>query len=180
MALPMSPNDHFFSRRDFLWRTGGGLGGLALAHMLGAQTPRADINGGLHHKAKAKRVIQLFMNGGVSQVDTFDYKPELIKRHGEKRDFGIKAAATSTPGAVMKSPFNWKQHGQCGRWVSDVFPHVAQCVGDLAFLMAMASKTNVPGPARYMPNTGSGLPRFPCLAAGIPYAVAALQTNLSP
>jgi hypothetical protein len=166
------------SRRDFLWRTGGGLGGLALAHMLSAQTPRADLSGGLHHKAKAKRVIQLFMNGGVSQVDTFDYKPELIKRHGEKRDFGLKAAATSVPGAVMKSPFNWKQHGQCGRWVSDVFPHVAQCVDDLAFLMAMASKTNVHGPACYMQNTGFVLPGFPCMGAWISYALGALKDNL--
>src|SRR5262249_17936577 len=135
------------TRRDFLWRTGGGLGGVALAHLLGSHAlladpvkPRADLDGGLHHKAKAKRVVPLFMNGGVSQVDTFDYKPELNRRHGEKVDFGIQAAATSTPGAVMKSPFKWKQHGQCGRWVSDVFPQMAQCVDDLAFLMAMASK----------------------------------------
>src|SRR5947208_16699333 len=134
------------SRRDFLWNAGGGLGSLALASILGSEGAFADVplpdpklNGGLHHKARAKRVIQLFMNGGVSQMDTFDYKPELIKRHGEKVDFGIKAAATSVPGAVMKSPFAWKQHGKCGRWVSSVFPHVAGCVDDLTFLMAMAS-----------------------------------------
>ncbi len=167
------------NRRDFLWHTGGGFGGLALAHLLGAQTPlRADLNGGLHHKAKAKRVIQLFMNGGVSQVDTFDYKPELVKRHGEKVDFGLTAAATSTPGAVMKSPFKWTQHGQCGRWVSEVFPHIAQHVDDLAFLMAMASKTNVHGPASYMQNTGFVLPGFPCMGAWISYGLGALKDNL--
>src|ERR1700682_6026808 len=143
-------------RRDLLWRLGGGLGGIALASILGQDgllagteripeklRPRADLNGGLHHRAKVRRVIQLFMNGGVSQMDTFDYKPELTKRHGQKVDFGIKAAVTSLPGAVMKSPFEWKRQGQWGRWVSSVFPHLAGCVDDLAFLMAMASKTNV-------------------------------------
>src|SRR5580692_8766362 len=112
------------SRREALWRLGGGLGGIALAHLLGREQllagseparPRPELNGGLHHPAKVRRVIQLFMNGGASQMDTFDYKPELIKRHGEKVDFGIKAAVTSLPGAVMKCPFPWKQHGQCGR-----------------------------------------------------------------
>src|SRR5437773_2041145 len=95
-------------RRDFLWNTGGGLGGLALAHLLGGDlgaAPRPEFNGGLHHPAKVKRIIQLFMNGGVSQMDTFDYKPELAKRHGQKVDFGIKAAVTSLAGPIMKCPF---------------------------------------------------------------------------
>src|SRR5262245_52560983 len=190
----MQPHERFcfhglagrpFSRRDFLWRSGGGLGGVALAWMLGRDAacadtakPRADLNGGLHHKAKVKRIVQLFMNGGVSQMDTFDYKPELIKKHGQKVDFGIKAAATSVPGAVMKSPFAWKQYGQCGRWVSSVFPHMAGCVDDLAFLMAMASKTNVHGPASYMQNTGFVLPGFPCLGAWLSYGLGSLTDNL--
>jgi hypothetical protein len=175
----------FPSRRDFFWRAGGGLGGIALAHLLGTQQllagpykPRPEFNGGPHFPARAKRVLQLFMNGGVSQVDTFDYKPELIKRHGQKVDFGIKAAATSVPGPVMKSPFRWKQHGQCGRWVSDVFPHMAGCVDDLAFLMAMASKSNVHGPASYMQNTGFVLPGFPCMGAWISYGLGNLSDNL--
>src|SRR5437868_1464478 len=173
------------SRRDFLWQYGGGLGGIALSWLLGDNAtsaemtrPRADLNGGLHHKARARRVLQLFMNGGVSQMDTFDYKPELLKRHGQKIDFGIKAAATSDPGAVMKSPFSWKQYGQCGRWVSSVFPQMAQCVDDLAFLMAMASKTNVHGPGSYMMNTGFVLPGFPCMGAWISYALGNLSDNL--
>src|SRR5262245_23484154 len=173
------------SRRDFLWSAGGGLGGLALASLLGTEglladvpRPKPEFNGGLHHRARVKRVIQLFMNGGVSQMDTFDYKPELIKRHGQKVDFGIKAAATSVPGAVMKSPFAWKQHGKCGRWVSSVFPHVAGCVDDLTFLMAMASKTNVHGPASYMQNTGFILPGFPCMGAWLSYGLGSLTDNL--
>jgi hypothetical protein len=171
------------SRRELLWRAGGGLGGIALAQLLGttrllADAPRPEFNGGLHHPAKVKRIVQLFMNGGASQMDTFDYKPELIKRHGEKVDFGIKAAATSVPGAVMKCPWEWKQHGECGRWVSEIFPHVAECVDDLAFLMAMASKTSVHGPASYMQNTGFVTPGFPCMGAWISYALGHLADNL--
>ena len=174
------------SRRDFLWRLGGGLGGVALTHLLAADgalgaAPDPAISGGLHHPAKAKRVIQLFMNGGVSQPDTFDYKPILEKRHGEAFDPGTaeKAeAVTSVPGKLMKSPFPFKQHGRCGRWVSGVFPHLAGCVDDLAFLMAVASKSNVHGPASYMMNTGFTLPGFPCLGAWLSYGLGRLSDNL--
>src|SRR3954464_4234113 len=175
-------------RREFLWRFGGGLGGVALAQLLGEQgllgetsagLGKPELNGGLHHRARAKRVIQLFMNGGASQMDTFDYKPELIRLSGQKFDPGAHVeAATSAPGNVMKSPFEFKQHGQCGRWVSTVFPNIAECVDDLAFLMSMASKTNVHGPASYMQNTGFVTPGFPCMGAWISYALGSLNDNL--
>src|SRR5215471_8136522 len=137
------------SRRDFLWSAGGGLGGLALASLLGTEglladvpRPKPEFNGGLHHRARVKRVIQLFMNGGVSQMDTFDYKPELERLHGQMLGPKEKPEGfTGQVGAVMKSPFEFKQHGQSGRWVSSVFPHQAKCVDEMAFLMAMASKT---------------------------------------
>src|SRR5215210_4988230 len=112
------------NRREFLWTNGGGLGGVALAALLADDGLLA---GGPHHKPKARRVVQLFMNGGVSQPDTFDYKPELEKRHGQKFDPGPGVrveAATSAPGNVMRSPFSFQQHGQCGRWVSSALPHV--------------------------------------------------------
>ena len=83
---------------------------------------------GLHHPAKAKRVIQLFMNGGASQMDLFDYKPELEKRHGQKFDPGTDErveAATSEAGNVLAPPFKFQQHGQCGRWVSEQLPQLA-------------------------------------------------------
>src|SRR3954464_5052468 len=117
------------TRREFLWRFGGGLGGVALAQLLAEAGAFGETSvGGLHHKAKVKRVVQLFMNGGVSQPDTFDYKPELEKRHGQAfaPNTGEKGeGVTSTPGNLMKSPFPFKRHGQCGRWVSSVFPHLA-------------------------------------------------------
>jgi hypothetical protein len=174
-----------FSRRDALFQIGGGFGGLALAHLLAtdaaADSPRPGFNGGLHHPAKAKRVIQLFMNGGASQMDTFDYKPELFKRHGQKFDPGGGAkveAVTSVPGNVMKPPFAFKQHGLCGRWVSSVFPNVARHVDDIAFLTSVRSKTNVHGPASYLMNTGFTLPGFPCMGAWLSYGLGRLTDDL--
>jgi len=140
--------------------------------------PRPDLNGGLHHRAKVRRVVQLFMNGGVSQMDTFDYKPELEKRHGQAVDIGLKVTATGTPGPLMKSPFRWKQHGESGRWATDVFPHMAGCVDEMAFLMAMTSKTNVHGPASYLQTTGFLLPGFPCLGAWVSYGLGRLTDDL--
>src|SRR5437588_6029163 len=119
------------------------------------------------------------MNGGTSQCDTFDYKPVLEKHHGKKFDPGTHVeAVTSAPGSVMKSPFRFKRHGRCGRWVSSVFPHLATCVDELAFLMSVASKTNVHGPASYMMNTGFVLPGFPCLGAWLSYGLGSLGDNL--
>jgi hypothetical protein len=141
--------------------------------------PSAELNGGLHHPAKVRRIVQLFMNGGVSQMDTFDYKPELARRHGQEFDPGEHVEApTSTPGKLMKCPFPFAQYGQCGRWVSTAFPHLATCVDDIAFLLGMASKTNVHGPASYMMNTGFLLPGFPCMGAWISYALGSLSQNL--
>ena len=102
------------------------------------------------------------MSGAASQCDLFDYKPLLIKRHGEKFDPGGKIELfQSTPGAVMKSPWAWKPYGECGKWMSDLVPNLADCVDDMAFLPAMVSKSNVHGPATFMQNTGFVLPGFP-------------------
>lgn len=170
------------SRRELLTRSGGSFGAAALTWWLGQDLRAAsapDLNGGLHHRAKAKRVIQLFMNGGASPMDTFDYKPELKRLHGQKLGPKEKPEGfTGAVGAVMQSPFEFKQHGECGQWVSSVFPHQAQIVDDLAFLMAMTTKTNVHGPASYMMNTGFMLPGFPCLGAWISYALGNLADNL--
>src|SRR5579859_5457163 len=134
------------SRRDFLWKLGGGLGGIALAQLLDAQ-PTGP--------ARAKRVVQLFMSGAASQCDTFDYKPELIKRNGLAFDPGGKVELfQSNPGACMASPWGWKRYGECGKWVSDLLPHLAGCVDDMAFIPSMVSKSNVHGPATFMQNTG--------------------------
>src|SRR6266567_316686 len=137
------------NRRDFLWRSGGGLGGIALSHLLARDELLAETEGmnpaarrGPHHPAKAKRVVQLYMSGAASQVDTFDYKPALIKRHGQQFDPGGKVELfQSSPGACMKSPWTWKQHGQCGRWMSGLVPNLAGCVDDMAFIHSMVSNS---------------------------------------
>jgi hypothetical protein len=175
---------HQVDRRDALFTLANGFSGLALAHLLAtdaAAESRPEFNGGIHHPAKARRVIQLFMNGGASQMDLFDYKPELFKRDGQKFDPGAGVhveAVTSVPGNVMKPPFAFKQHGECGRWVSFVFPNVAKHVDEIAFLMSVKSKTNVHGPASYLMNTGFVLPGFPCLGAWLSYGLGRLTDNL--
>ncbi len=158
------------TRRDFLWNYGGGLGGVALAQMLSAAP---------HHMPRAKRVVQLFMSGAASQCDTFDYKPLLIQKNGEKFDPGGKVELfQSTPGAVMKSPWEWKQYGQCGKWMSDLVPHLGSCADDIAFVHSMMSKSNVHGPATFMQNTGFVLPGFPAMGAWVSYGLGTLNENL--
>lgn len=172
------------NRRSFLWNYGGGLGGVALAHMLARNAAasgkgRPELNGGLHHKARAKRVIQLFMSGAASQCDTFDYKPLLIQKGGQAWDPGEKVELfQSNPGVVMPSPWGWKQYGHCGKWVSDLLPHTAGCVDDIAFVASMMSKSNVHGPATFMQNTGFILPGFPSAGAWVSYALGSEAENL--
>ena len=171
-----------WGRRRFLAEAAGGFGALAASCWL-HRTASADSDrpgsGGLHHPAKAKRVIQLFMNGGASPMDTFDYKPELARLHGQMLGPQEKPEGfTAEAGAVMKSPFAFAQHGESGRWVSSVFPHQAKIVDKLAFLMAMTSKSNVHGPASYMMNTGFTLPGFPCLGAWISYGLGSISDEL--
>lgn len=176
---PIYPN--LSSRRRFLSMAGGGFGALALGDLLASETfaPRPEFNGGIHHPAKVKRVIQLFMTGGVSPMDTFDYKPALEKLHGQKLGPKNKPEGfTAAVGAMMKSPFEFKQHGNSGRWVSSVFPHQAEIVDELTFLMAMTSKTNVHGPGTLMMNTGFILTGFPCLGSWVSYGLGSLRDNL--
>ena len=156
-----------------------GLSGMAMLSLLNSDGTLADVAS--HPPVQAKRVIQLFMNGGASQCDLFDYKPDLIKLHGQPFDPGAGQrveASVSQPGAVMKSPFSWNQHGESGRWVSSALPHLAKHVDDMAFLMAMNSQSNVHGPAAYLQTSGYLLPGFPCAGAWISYALGSLADNV--
>jgi hypothetical protein len=170
--------NHNLTRRAFLGSFATGLTGVALAGLMQrdgwASAPACPA-------PKAKRVIQLFMNGGASQCDLFDYKPQLIARHGQKFDPGSGErveASISTPGALMKSPFEWAQHGQCGRWVSSALPQLAKHVDDMAFLMAMQSASNVHGPAAYLQTSGFLFPGFPCAGPWISYALGSLSQDV--
>ncbi len=164
------------NRRDFLWKLGGGFAGLALSDLFARDTLAAGIS---HHAPKVKRVIQLFMTGGASPMDLFDYKPELERLHGQMLGPKEKPEGFTAPaGAMMKSPFPFAQHGQSGRWVSSMFPEQAKLVDEMAFLMAMTTKTNVHGPGTYLMNSGFLLPGFPCMGAWISYALGNLTDNL--
>ena len=183
--------DSATTRRDFLGRLGGGFGSVALAQLLRAERLLGGEKGTgtrpmpesllPHHFPRAKRVIQLFMNGGASQMDLFDHKPALLRHAGEAFRPSTNdrvEAPTSEPGKILKPPFELRQHGQSGRWVSDLMPHLSRCVDDLAFLMAMQSRTNVHGPGSYLMNTGFLLPGFPCLGAWVSYALGSEGDNL--
>ncbi|GMW03055.1 MAG: hypothetical protein AMXMBFR84_41910 [Candidatus Hydrogenedentota bacterium] len=164
------------TRRNFLHTIGGGFAGMALAQMLGSEAIAGMLP---HYTPRVTRVIQLFMTGGASPMDLFDYKPELDRLHGQMLGPSEKPEGFTAPaGAIMKTPFEFKQHGQSGRWVSNLFPEQAKLVDEMAFLMAMTTKTNVHGPGTYMMNSGFLLPGFPCMGAWISYALGNLTDNL--
>ncbi len=166
-----------------MWRLGGGLGGIALASLLNeeigaAPSPRRSFEG-LHHPARAKRVVQLYMSGAASQCDTFDYKPRLIERHGQPFDPGGEVELfQSSPGACFQSPWPWRQYGECGKWISGLVPHLAQCVDRIAFVHSMTSRSNVHGPATFLQACGFQRPGFPSMGAWISYGLGRLTDDL--
>ena len=177
------------SRRHFLASLGEGFGALVLSHLLlqdelRAQSPSAggkpDLNGGLHHRAKAKRVIQLFMSCGVSQVDSFDFKPALAKVDGQElgKITGIENLFFGKPGRWMKSPFRFAPCGASGKWVSELFPHTGQQVDRIAFVHSMQALSNSHGPACFQMNTGFIRPGYPSIGAWAVYGLGRETDNL--
>ncbi len=169
------------SRRDFLWQSGGGLGGLALATMLGREPLLASrvLNGTLHHPPKAKRIIQLFMGGAASHLDTFDFKPALIKHHGQKSDFGEHVEAFQNGlGPWMRSPFEFKRYGQGGKYLSDIVAPLGKVADDLSFVHNLTGKTGVHSQATYLQATGFQRPGFPGMGAWVSYALGSENENL--
>lgn len=162
------------SRREFLQSAGGGFGGLALSAMLDSEAA-----GKSHHAAKAKRVVQIFCPGGMSQVDTFDYKPELQKRDGTPFDpAGEMQFFASKPGNCRGSHWRFRQHGESGLWMSDLFPKLSNCIDEMAFVYSMHSKTALHGPACFMMNTGFTLPGFPSMGSWVTYGLGSEAENL--
>ncbi len=167
------------TRRDALCRMGNGFGMLAFASLLGESIVRA---GGLQsddgmvairkldHPARAKRVIFLFMNGGLSQVDSFDPKPMLDKYHGQPLPGGTIATERKT-GALMRSPYTFKKYGQCGMDVSELFPHVGECADDICFIRSVY--TDIPNhePSMLMMNTGHTQVGRPSLGSWLTYGL---------
>ncbi len=177
------------SRREFLWRCGG-LGGVALASLLGEEGLLAAPfgnrpdgllyrRGGLHHPPKVRRVVQLYMSGAASQVDTFDYKPRLIREDGEDWDPGEKVELfQSKPGKTMASPWGWRRYGDCGKRLNDCVAPLGDVVDDMAFIHNMVSDSNVHGPATFMQATGFTRPGFPAAGAWVSYGLGSMNHNL--
>ena len=193
MNLPhyfADPHPAFCSRRDFLRRTGSGFGMLALttmlaeAGLLGATAQAAAVNPlgpkTPHFPVKAKSVIWLFMNGGQSQVDTWDYKPKLAELDGKDLPGFDKNTGffVNEVGGLMKSPFAFKQHGKSGTWASEIFPHTVQHVDDMAFIHSCFTETNNHSPALFQINTGMSRMGFPCVGAWVTYGLGTLNQNL--
>jgi hypothetical protein len=186
------PPPIYGTRREFLKRVGNGFGLLALAGLLDNEGLLAPTVRGAeaainplapkepHFPAKAKSVIWLFMNGGPSHVDTWDYKPELGKRDGQELKGFDKNTGffTDQVGPLMKSPFKFQQHGQCGAWVSDLFPSMARHVDKMAFLYSCWTDSNNHSPALLKINTGMTRMGFPCLGAWVTYGLGTLSQNL--
>ena len=185
MHLPrsfVSPAGH--NRRDFLARAGNGLGLLALSSLL-ADEARGEAVDPLapkppHFPAKAKSVIWLFMNGGPSHVDTWDYKPELAKRDGQALPGFDKNTGffTEQVGPLLKSPFKFTQHGQTGTWVSEIFPHLAKHVDDMAMVHGCYSDSNNHAPALFKMNTGMSRMGFPCVGSWLTYGLGSESRDL--
>jgi hypothetical protein len=181
------------TRREFLWEIGGGFGSVALAGMLGGDffaretlaadgatpfanpmAPRAP-----HFPPKAKAVIFLFMYGGPSQVDTFDYKPKLYELDGKTvpvKTFG--RGGKKNEGRVVGPQWKFKQYGQSGKWISDLFPHLGGCVDDIAFLHSMYAESPIHGSAMLMMNSGRILSGSPCLGSWVTYGLGSVNENL--
>ncbi len=194
----MNDKPHFgpaYSRRDFLLRAGTGFGGLALTAMMADEALATNFGtaptGPMAPKppmipAKAKSVIFLFMYGGPSQVDTFDPKPGLVKydgktmkaalpNAGEVKTFG-GAQSGSVP--LMKSPFAFRKYGKSGIEVSDLFPHVGQCVDDICFVRSIYGDSNNHAPALFEMNTGAILQGAPSMGSWVTYGLGSENQNL--
>jgi len=167
------------SRREMLNRLGGGFGGLALLDLmnrnglLAAEREKNPLASRPQMTpAKAKAVISIFCYGGVSQVDTFDPKPELLKRQGEKMiGVGDVVATMGTPGGLMPSPWKFKKHGQCGMEISELFPNIAGHADDLALIRSMNALSPAHGPALFQMNTGTILAGAPSVGSWVTYGL---------
>lgn len=172
------------NRRDWLMQSGGGLGWLGLSSLLAQSSQAQDSDAsiahpGLHHPPRAKSMIQIFCTGAMSHIDTFDYKPELKRRGGQPFDpTGELQFFGSKPGECMPSHWEFRQRGECGRWISDLLPMLGECVDDMAFIHSMYSKSALHGPATFMMTTGFVRPNFPSMGAWVAYGLGSMNDDL--
>jgi len=179
------------TRREALLLTKNGFGGLALMSLMGSlgcsQVKPGNIIKKLgpqlnlpHFAPKARSIIFLYMDGGVSQVDSFDYKPRLEKENGQNPydKFKVEATQFNNIGTILKSPWGFNQYGECGMWVSDLFPNIATCVDDIALVRSMVSDFPEHTNANYFLHTGHGLQGRPSMGAWINYGLGSDNQDL--
>lgn len=180
-------------RREFLSHTVSGLGGIALmdllvrnGHSAGPAPIRPQISPAnpnaprqSHFPAKAKRVLMIFCSGAVSQIDTFDYKPELVKRHGEPMP-GAEGLITfqGQQGNLNRSPWEFRPYGKSGKMVSDLVPHLGALADEMCFIHSLTGKTNTHGPGENFMGTGFTLDGFPSMGAWATYALGSENDTL--
>ncbi|HEX5272652.1 MAG TPA: DUF1501 domain-containing protein, partial [Gemmataceae bacterium] len=180
------------TRREFLWQTGAGFGAVALTGLLSADgffnraaaapqtkflNPLAPKQG--HFDGKAKSVIFIFCYGGPSHIDTFDYKPKLYPLDGKTipvKTFG--RGGHKNEGRVVGPKWQFKQYGRCGKWVSDLFPHLSGCVDDIAFLHSLYAESPIHGSAMLMMNSGRLLSGHPALGSWVNYGLGSVNEDL--
>lgn len=157
-----------------------GLAGLAFSHLLARTSGSllAAESTPLHFAPKAKRLIFLFMHGGPSHIDTFDYKPELIKRDGKELPFAKPRIQFAQTGNLLRSPWEFRQYGQSGAWVSDLFPNVAKHVDDLTFVHSLHGSNEAHGGALLKIHTGSDTFVRPSMGAWLSYGLGTENENL--
>jgi len=178
------------TRREFLWNAGAGFAGLPLVDLLSRDGFAFGGGGGdpvggplapkpPHHAPKAKACIFLFMYGGPSHVDTFDYKPKLYPLDGKTIDIRTKGRGGSkSKGRVVGPKWNFRQYGESGKFVSDLFPHLGRCVDDMAFVHSMYADSPLHGSAMLMMNSGRILSGAPCLGSWVNYGLGTENQNL--
>jgi Protein of unknown function (DUF1501) len=184
------------NRRKLFESVGGGLYGAALMSLLGRElfanspaggpkpgAPRSIYNLAPRHpqfEPKAKAVIHLFMNGGPSQMDLFDPKPELDRMHGQSffEKIAGEVESPGSAGALMRTPYKFAQHGRSGMWVSDVMPHFAECVDDVAMIRSMHTVNLTHEPALYQIHSGRTLPGLPSMGSWVTYGLGSENENL--
>ena len=170
------------TRREFLQRNSNGFGLLALAGLMADRSYAGltETTGQPHHTPRAKHVILLFMDGGPSHVDTFDFKPALAKYHGTKiGEEGVSNLSQSNPNRVwLGSPWNFERRGECGMWVSDLFPHVSKLADEICVVRSLVGRSALHGQQNYLLHTGRDLAQAPSLGSWISYGLGSENENL--
>ena len=173
-----------FSRREMLSLLSNGFGSLAAFSIANSALARSSswpgFSNGPHYAPQAKSIIFLYMDGGISQVDSFDPKPRLEKENGLSPydKFKVDATQFNNIGKILKSPWSFKQHGESGIWVSELFPHIAKCVDDIAVIRSMVSDFPEHTNANYFLHTGHGLQGRPSMGAWMTYGLGTENENL--